>query len=69
MPCLILPGGKLEWNVPYLKSIPGVLGIAEVVSCNIYFRFKEYFQFIYVNEQCMLGINRQIFSPFRRLMQ
>ena len=41
MPCLILPGGKLEWNVPYLKSIPGVLGIAEVVSCNISFRFKE----------------------------
>ena len=57
MPCLILPGGKLEWNVPYLKSIPGVLGIAEVVSCNISFGCKACFQFIYVNEQCMLGTN------------
>lgn len=37
MPCLILPGGKLEWNVPYLKSIPGVLGIAEVALNAIVF--------------------------------
>ena len=41
-----LPGGKLEWNVPYLKSIPGVLGVAEVVSYDIFLRLSYFYNII-----------------------
>ena len=35
--CLaFLPGGKLEFNKWYVKSIPGILGIAAVVSVQYY---------------------------------
>ena len=42
--CLFLvPGGKMEINKAYLKSIPGILGIVQVViNLTVYNKFSVF---------------------------